>query len=61
MEPINRNTHMKNIGAKVDVTKINELVGDSDVLRGSSGSGRSGSASLQRCHSESMLTRYKAN
>lgn len=61
MEPINRNTHMKNIGAKVDVTKINELVGDSDILRERWRSGRSGSDSLQRCHSKRMLTRHKAN
>lgn len=33
MEPINANTHMKNIAAKVDVTKIDGLVGDSDSFR----------------------------
>lgn len=47
MEPINGNTHMKNIGAKVDVTKINELVGDSDSFRVRPGSGCSRTDSLQ--------------
>lgn len=47
MEPINGNTHMKNIGAKVDVTKINELVGESDLFRVRWGSGCGGTDSLQ--------------
>lgn len=45
MEPVKVNTHMKNISGKVDVTKINELVGDSDVSRARSCSGRSGTGS----------------